>query len=258
MTSRLHAIVSWMLALLGDCVSLCRSKGLGQFLPFWRRTVLRWRKNPMSFLPYKMWRESMRFTFQGRTYRYFYHPSNVTWGNERAIEIAVVKEIFDRYRGKRILEVGNVLQQYMPISHEVVDKYEHAPGVTNVDIVDFNPRTAYDLIISVSTLEHVGYDEPEQDKGKVVRAFHHLTQMLAPGGMMVVTMPIGDTPWIAGLIDRGEISFDVMCCMKRVSKHNRWEQTTWDAIKNAEYGHPYMNANGIVIGFIHGRNAVVT
>jgi hypothetical protein len=38
----------------------------------------------------------------------------------------------------------------------VLDKYEQAPGVINEDVVSFSPPQKYDLIVSVSTLEHVG------------------------------------------------------------------------------------------------------
>jgi len=64
-----------------------------------------------------------------------------------------------KYRGKNILEIGNVLSRHIKLEHDILDKYETAKGVINEDIVDFKSEKKYDLIISISTLEHVGWDE---------------------------------------------------------------------------------------------------
>ena len=60
---------------------------------------------------------------------------------------------------KNIFEVGSVLSHYFPINHDVLDKYEKGHGVINQDVVDFKPHNKYDLIVSISTLEHVGFDD---------------------------------------------------------------------------------------------------
>jgi len=100
--------------------------------------------------------------------------------------MAVVRQHPD----ERILEVGNVLAHYYPHQHDVLDKYEQAPGVMNGDVVDFRPGKLYDLIVSISTLEHVGWDEEPRDPLKFLRGVEHLTTLLAPGGRMLVTLPI--------------------------------------------------------------------
>jgi len=69
------------------------------------------------------------------------------------------------------IEVGNVLFHYFDISHEVVDKYEKAPGVTSENILDFRPERRYDLIVYISILEHVGFDKPPRDTRKALLAF---------------------------------------------------------------------------------------
>lgn len=107
---------------------------------------------------------------------------NASWSNERAIEIPLAQERIRQAAGKRILEIGNVLAYYGQVPHEVVDKYERADGVRNIDVVDFHPAAPYDLIISISTLEHVGWDETPRDPAKLLRAVTHLTGLLAPGG----------------------------------------------------------------------------
>ena len=65
-----------------------------------------------------------------------------------------------------MLEVGNVLGHYVPVEHLVVDKYEQAPGVLNDDVADLDLGRQFDLVLAVSTLEHVGLDEETRDPDK--------------------------------------------------------------------------------------------
>ena len=53
---------------------------------------------------------------------------------------------------KKILEIGNVLNHYFSFNHTVIDKYEEATGVLNVDIVDFDTNEKFDLVVSISTV----------------------------------------------------------------------------------------------------------
>ena len=64
------------------------------------------------------------FSMNGQEYPYFVHPYNRTWANERAVEIPVVRSFLEESQGKRVLEVGNVLSHYGPVTHQVLDKYE--------------------------------------------------------------------------------------------------------------------------------------
>jgi SAM-dependent methyltransferase len=157
--------------------------------------------------------------------------------------LAFLAEV-DRHR---VLEVGNVLSQYTRVSHEVVDKYERAPGVINEDVVAFVPDKLYDLIISVSTLEHVGWDETPREPDKIIRAFQRLRSMLTPGGECVATLPLGYNPNLDKLLDCGELGIDERYCYKRVSLTNRWEQVAWEHARGARYGAPYPFANAVVI-----------
>jgi hypothetical protein len=51
----------------------------------------------------------------------------------------------------RILEVGNVLQNYaIKIKRDILDKYDLTPGLINSDVVDFHPLEKYDFIVSIS------------------------------------------------------------------------------------------------------------
>jgi SAM-dependent methyltransferase len=131
------------------------------------------------------------FVFGGRTYRYHFHPYKHSWLTERAVEVPVARGVVEQYAFGRILEVGNVLGHYRAHSHLVVDKYEHAPGVLNRDVMDLEDLGAFDLIVAISTLEHVGQDEPERGPEKAARAALALRERLAPGGRLLITLPLG-------------------------------------------------------------------
>ncbi|NDG27329.1 MAG: hypothetical protein EB120_09160, partial [Proteobacteria bacterium] len=72
------------------------------------------------------------------------------------------------------------------------DKYEQAENVINEDIEFFNPGKKYDLIISISTLEHVGNDAPEEiDSAKLGRVLKHITEnLISETGTIIITLPI--------------------------------------------------------------------
>jgi SAM-dependent methyltransferase len=199
---------------------------------------------------YKVFKASRTFTFQGHAYHYFYHTYNIAWKSERAVEVPIVRDIVQKHRRKRILEVGNVLSHYFPVSHDILDKYEICDGVTNEDVVDFRPSEKYDLIISISTLEHVGWDEKPREPMKILRAIENLKDCLAPGGEIVVTLPVGFNTEMDKLLSEGRIKFIRQYQMKRISRDNRWIEVDWNEICYAKYGSPFPFGNGLIIGFI--------
>lgn len=167
------------------------------------------------------------FTVQGRTYRYFYHHYNTTWKNERAVEVPIIMKKIQSCQGCRILEIGNVLSHYVHFQHDIVDKYDKADGVINQDVVDFQPaeNEKYDLIVSISTMEHVGWDETPRDPEKIPRALENLsTKCLASGGEIVVTLPIGYNTYLDKLLKEDKIQFTEQYYLKRISDDNKWIQ----------------------------------
>ena len=190
------------------------------------------------------------FIFRGNTFAYFHHEYNITWATERAVEIPIVMRIVNQYKGKRILEVGNVISHYYPVEHNIVDKYEKAPGVINEDIVDYKPSKKYDLIVSISTLEHVGWDEEPKEPKKPLAAIENLKNCLAPTGKIVVTLPMGHNPHLDRLLNGKKLQFTRQYFLKRISADNKWVQAKWEDVQNAEYNYPFPFANGVVIGII--------
>ncbi len=197
------------------------------------------------------WTRAKTFVFNGHTYPYLYHFCNKTWKNERGVEIPIFRELLLRHQNARILEVGNVLSHYVPIHHDVVDKYEVAPGVINQDVIEFAPTARYDLILSISTLEHVGWDEVPREPAKLLQAIEHLRdRCLAPGGQIVVSLPIGYNEFFDGLLRDGKSPFTQQHFLKRISTRNYWVESDWNECKDATYGR--FVAHAIVIGTIQG------
>jgi hypothetical protein len=225
-----------------------RSRGFLSMAQAGFRVILGW---PFRFAGYcrsRWFRSRETFTWGGQSYLYFFHMHNTTWRNERSVEVPIVRALVSARPSDRVLEIGNVLRHYLPVRHDVVDKYEKAPGVINQDVVDYRPDKTYDLIVAISTLEHVGWDEEPQDPTKILRAIENLKACLAPGGKIVVTMPIGENPHLDRLLKEGRIAFSEKTCMKRVSRRNEWVEAPWEEVRELRYNSPFPNANGIIVG----------
>lgn len=186
------------------------------------------------------------FDFAGQTYSYVTSTANRTWDNERAVELPIVGDAVAKATGD-VLEVGNVLRNYFPISHRVVDKYEKGRGVENLDVTEI--EGSYDLIVSVSTLEHVGFSEGLGAE-KAVEAVRHLRGCLAPGGRLLFTVPVGYNRALDAAIGEGIPSLDARF-LRRLDCENRWsEASSWDHVSGLAYGRPFPAANAIVVGQI--------
>ena len=186
------------------------------------------------------------FAFQGDTYPYFYHAYNRAYMNDRTWEVPVGQKLV-RECGGDVLEVGNVLGHYGPIQHTVLDKYEQGAGIVNEDAETFQGGP-YDLIVSISTIEHIGWDEERKDPDKVIRALDNLKALLKPGGKLVITFPLGYNPPLDSRLESGALGFSETYYMKRISQDNQWKEATWDEVKGSEFGKPFNNGNGDVIG----------
>jgi SAM-dependent methyltransferase len=205
---------------------------------------------------HKILRSGRKFTFQGENYSYFLHEYNTTWKNERIVEIPIIWKIIKGYEEKKILEIGNVLSHYFIVNHDIVDKYEKAEGVITKDVTEFNPSKKYDLIICISTLEHVGWDENPRDHKiihapeKIMQALDNLKRALAPKGRLIVTLPVGYNLYLDRLLKNGKIQFNSQYCLKRISRDNKWIETSWNNVKDSKYNSPFPAANGLIIGII--------
>lgn len=210
----------------------------------------RWLIDVLAFWFYKLFRSGKTFTYRGRVFPYFYHLYNRTVAGERVVEIPIARNFLNRYRGKAILEVGNVMSHYYPAHHTVLDKYEKGEEVINADVADYSFGRKFDLIISVSTMEHVGYSYGEKyDSTKFMKGVKNLIKHLNKGGVLVVTCPVFYNPVITKLIFSKRMPFTESFFMERVSYLNEWKQIGFKdlPLKHSYDGH-YANANFLYIG----------
>lgn len=192
-------------------------------------------------------RSGRSFTLGGREYGYFYHTYNLAWRNERSVEVPLALERLRRHQGGAVLEVGNVLRHYVPIEHEVIDKYERGAGVFNVDAAEFRPGRLYQLILSVSTLEHVGIPPDEPGGGKVLAVVENLVSLLAPGGELWLTASLGLNTEFDALVERRDTPFDEVRAMRRTVGKNEWREVGLEAVRDCGYPESKFRADAIVI-----------
>ena len=145
----------------------------------------------------------------GDTLHPFDHPYNTTALNERAVELRMALSFLDdcfcRAGIGRMLEVGNVLSHYgEDTKRRIVDRFEEAPGVENIDVFDI--EGTYDTIVSISTIEHVGVDDGTESPMGAFHAITHLRQRLAPGGRFFCTFPTGWNQRLDIFLGAGTIS----------------------------------------------------
>jgi hypothetical protein len=184
------------------------------------------------------------FTFNGRQYRYLIHPYNETWSNERAVEVPIVRGELDRASGP-VLEIGNVLSHYGSVSHSVVDKYEQAPNVVNEDIEAF-AGGPYELIVTISTLEHVGWNRREARRPeRLLAVLEHIRSLLVPTGRMVATVPIGYNGWLDERLREDDLPWRRQF-LRRISRRE-WREAAAAEVCTAQYGAPYPRANAIAV-----------
>jgi SAM-dependent methyltransferase len=208
----------------------------------------RWGSRLLAGLPWTARGRRGTFAFQGERHPYLFHPHKRTWLTERAVEVPVVQAIVDRHAGARVLEVGNVLSHYRPQRHLVVDKYEHAPGVLNRDVLELGDLGPFDLVVAISTVEHVGWDETPRDPAKAVSAIGALRSLLAPGGTLVVTVPVGYNPALDRALRDGQVSFSQLAALRR-SGGTSWREARPEEVWTVPYDFLMYSARAVLVGF---------
>lgn len=204
----------------------------------------------LAYYPYKITKKNISYKFQNKNYKYLYSQYNRSWFNERTVEIPIFLDLIQKYKHEEVLEIGNVLSHYIDVKHDVVDKYEKAKGVINKDIVDFNNAKKYKLIISISTLEHVGWDEEPKDNKKILKAIINMKRLLTPNGNIIITIPLGYNQNIDKLIEFKKINFSKNFFLKRITVDNEWRQIQRINTKDINFDKRYLRANILLIGFM--------
>ena len=157
----------------------------------------------------------------------------------------MVQRMVDREPG-RVLEVGNVLSHYGARQHLVVDKYERAPGVVNRDVLDLADMGRFDLIVAISTLEHVGWDEELRRPEAALEALNALRGLLASGGRLVLTHPVGYNPHLDAAFRDGAVPLARVGALRRSRRRTHWIQVPPPEAWRAPYDFLLYSARAVV------------
>lgn len=194
-----------------------------------------------------------QFVFQQERYNYCLEKYNLSWRNERTIEIPIIQKVIKDHIKLNILEIGCVLKHYdssPKINWTIVDKYEKFTGVINKDITEYYPKTKFDLIVSISTIEHIGMEDGAITPNKAKYVINQVRKnLLNINGKFIFTIPIGYNKSLDKQIFSNKITFSEKHYVTRIS-NNEWLETTQDKVLNSKYNKPYICANALFIGVI--------
>lgn len=193
------------------------------------------------------------FDFDGVRLEYFYHAYNMTWACERCLEVPIARHYLRTAPGGDILEVGNVLSHYGPVGHTILDKFEMGEGVINEDILSFDPGRRFGTILSISTFEHIGFDDEadQSSRTKILEAIAACRRLLAPDGKLVITVPVGYNPDLDSLIRLEELGATREIFLKRL-RHRNWVTVEKGEALAVYYGRPFPYANAVLVAEFTG------
>ncbi len=188
------------------------------------------------------------FRFQNSQLVQFYHRYNMTWVSERGVEIPIARTYLEKVLPSAVLEVGNVLSHYGSVDHDVLDKFEKGSGIINEDIVGYHPDKRYELILSLSTMEHIGFDDESASNSadKITDAITSCLALLTPHGKLVITVPIAYNPELDELIRSDRLPAHRATFLKRSTSKTWGECSEAEALK-CRYKSPFPYANAILV-----------
>lgn len=201
-------------------------------------------------LPWTLRGSRGEFVFAGERYPYLFHRYKHTWLTERAVEVPIVQRLVDRHDGRRVLEVGNVLSHYAPQRHLIVDKYEQAPGVLNRDVFELDDLGHFDLVVAISTVEHVGHDEEPRDPARAPEAVRRLTGLLAPGGRLALTVPVGYHAGLDAALQEGAFGAAELAALRRGRLGSPWREVPPAEVWETPYDFLLYSARAVVLAVI--------
>ena len=192
-----------------------------------------------------------QFQWQDKSLAYAVASYNATWRNERAIEVPILIDFLKANQDRKILELGNVSHYYYNHQHTVVDKYETNPKIINQDIMEVSFPEAFDGILSISTLEHVGWDETPRSSDKILKSLDRLKSFTKDADNVLFSYPTGYNDYLDDMIAADALPFQEHHYYIRVDAANHWELTDRKTALKAGYGKSFAGANGMVfsLGF---------
>lgn len=125
-----------------------------------------------------------------------------------------------------------------------------APGVINKNALTYKSKNKFDLILAISTFEHIGKDEIKKYPTKIIKVINNLKKQLNKNGKIIFSVPIGYNNDLDKIIQDNQLAINVETYLERNSKINTWINTNKKSAFKRKYNSPYPNANAIMIGEI--------
>lgn len=188
------------------------------------------------------------FQYNNTLYPYFGAVYQNTRLNERTVEVSVALSYYNQ--ALRPLEVGAVLPHYIPgwpkRKHEVIDLNEQFPAVVNADVLTYEPIGQHDLVLCISTLDHLC------NADEVVTAVKRMKSWVNRGGLLYATIPanqpskVGGGQWLDDLVLSGALDMPMYRMDKTDPENHFWQQVDMSTPPKL-YGHPTTWANTVYL-----------
>lgn len=124
----------------------------------------------------------------------------------------------------------------------------------NQDIEYYKPDKKYDLIVSISTLEHVGFDDEVKDSSKIDRVIEHITSnLLNSGGTFLFTVLLGYNFDLDAKLQRNFFNLDGYAVYQKSFLTEQWYEVELGAVSTCVYGSRGDGAGELFVGVIKGK-----
>lgn len=196
--------------------------------------------------------------------------------NERTLEVALglwflrrrIAAIWKAGVGEVPLEIGNVLARYWPEEERLFTKV--LPWQV-YDLLDTGQDATYATfhgasVLSISTIEHIGYDNEGMDRAEGVRISVKdgswdawvrswdagpalLKRIMREAAEYLVTFPVGFNPHLDAVVSQTPGMAKFARVARRVDARNRWEV---DPVGSFEYGYDFRDTYSVNhVGYIY-------
>ena len=154
--------------------------------------LARWGSGLATGLPWTLAGSHGDFELDASDYRYLYDRHKFTWLTERAVEVPVAQALVDQHAPDRRARDRQRALALPPAAALGRRQVRAGPGVLNRDVLDLGGLGRFDLIVAISTLEHVGLGRA----ARAIRQRHSAPSrccaaLLAPEGLLAITVPVG-------------------------------------------------------------------
>ncbi len=208
----------------------------------------------LALLSYKLFKSRRSFKFQKKTYYYFYHAYYRTWTNEKAVEIPIFYEILKKFKFKTVVEIGNVLSHYFHINHKIIDLDKNIHNINNQISSSFYLNKKYDLIFSISILNHLNWQGIRSNSDILVTIIEKLKKYLTPKGKIIVSFSLSFDKDLINLLKKEKLRLSKIYCLIRTSEDNRWKEIDYQDLFNRKYNIVNRFSNKLIIGIIENEN----